>query len=109
MRKAATVVLMIAAMALPTGASAKTAFASWYGPGLYGNSLACGGRLTTSTLGVANRWMPCGTMLTICYRRCARVPVVDRGPFISGREFDLTAATAWRVGLSGVQRIRWHY
>ena len=79
------------------------AHASWYGPGLYGNPLACGGRLTTGTLGVAHKTLPCGTRVTIKRgRREIRVPVVDRGPFVGGREYDLTSATARRLGFSGV-------
>jgi len=35
--------------------------------------------------------------------------VIDRGPYVSGREFDLTEALADRLGLTGVQRIRWSY
>jgi len=68
--------------------------ASFYGPGMYGSSLACGGRLGPGTMGVANKTLPCGTMVTLRYRgRRVRVPVVDRGPYVSGREYDLTAAT----------------
>jgi rare lipoprotein A (peptidoglycan hydrolase) len=33
--------------------------------------------------------------------RSVRVPVIDRGPYVGGREFDLTAATANRIGFSG--------
>jgi rare lipoprotein A len=77
----------------------RRAVASWYGPGLYGQHLACGGRLSTGTLGVAHKSLPCGTKVTLHYRgRTVRVPVVDRGPYISGREFDLTAATKQRLG-----------
>lgn len=76
--------------------------ASWYGPGLYGGRLACGGRLTPGTLGVANKALPCGTRVTIRHRnRAVRVRVVDRGPFVGGREWDLTAATARRLGFRG--------
>jgi rare lipoprotein A (peptidoglycan hydrolase) len=76
--------------------------ASWYGPGLYGNHLACGGRLTAGTLGVAHKSLPCGTMVTFRYGgRSVRVPVVDRGPYVAGREYDLTAATAARLGFRG--------
>jgi rare lipoprotein A len=72
----------------------RPATASWYGPGLYGNPMACGGTLTPSTMGVAHRTMPCGTKLHLRHRgRTVSVRVVDRGPFASGREFDLTAAT----------------
>lgn len=77
----------------------RRAFASWYGPGLYGNHLACGGTLTAGTLGVANKTLPCGTMVTLRYRsRSVRVPVIDRGPYVAGRDFDLTAATKQRLG-----------
>ena len=30
--------------------------------------------------------------------RTVRVPVVDRGPFVEGREFDLTEATKQALG-----------
>ncbi|QEC49093.1 hypothetical protein FSW04_16930 [Baekduia soli] len=77
----------------------RRAFASWYGPGLYGQHLACGGTLTSGTLGVAHKSLPCGTLVTLHYRgRTVRVPVIDRGPFVAGREFDLTAATKARLG-----------
>jgi len=76
----------------------RPAVASWFGPGLYGNGLACGGTLTPSTLGVAHRTFACGSKLTLRYgNRSVRVRVVDRGPFIAGREFDLTAATKQRL------------
>jgi hypothetical protein len=69
---------------------------SWYGGE---GSLACGGSLTSSTLGVASRTLPCGSPVTLRYRgRSVRVPVVDRGPFVEGREFDLTQATKQALG-----------
>ena len=78
------------------------AHASWYGPGLYGNHLGCGGRLGYSTLGVAHKYLPCGSKVTLRHgRRTIRVRVVDRGPYVAGREFDLTAATARRLRFSG--------
>jgi rare lipoprotein A len=77
----------------------RRALASWYGPGLYGQHLACGGTLTPGTLGVANKSLPCGTKVTLHYRgHTVRVPVVDRGPYVGAREFDLTAATKARLG-----------
>ncbi|HWI75409.1 MAG TPA: septal ring lytic transglycosylase RlpA family protein [Baekduia sp.] len=77
----------------------RRAVASWYGPGLYGQHLACGGTLSAGTLGVAHKSLPCGTKVTLHYKgRTVRVPVVDRGPYVGGREFDLTAATKARLG-----------
>jgi hypothetical protein len=80
----------------------RVAYASWYGPGLYGNHLSCGGRLSTTQLGVAHKTLPCGTRVTLRHGgRSIRVPVIDRGPFVAGREYDLTAATARAIGFTG--------
>jgi len=77
--------------------------ASWYGGG---GSLACGGELTSMTMGVANKTLPCGTLVTLRYDgRTVRVPVVDRGPYVAGREFDLTEATKQALGFSGVGQV----
>lgn len=81
----------------------RPATASWYGPGLYGNAVACGGTLSPSTLGVAHRSLPCGTKLRLRYGgRSVAVRVIDRGPFVAGREFDLTAATKQALGFPDV-------
>jgi rare lipoprotein A len=78
------------------------AYASWYGPGLYGNPLGCGGRLSAGRLGVAHRSLPCGSKLTLRHRgRTVRVRVIDRGPYVGGREYDLTEATAQRLRFHG--------
>lgn len=79
----------------------RLAEASWYGGG---GTLACGGSLTSVTMGVANKTLPCGTLVTLRYDgRSVRVPVIDRGPYVAGREFDLTEATkrALRFGDTG--------
>jgi hypothetical protein len=81
----------------------RPAGASYYGPGLYGNGVACGGTLWPDTLGVANKTLPCGTMVKLRYRgRSVTVPVIDRGPYVAGRSYDLTAATKARLGFPGV-------
>jgi hypothetical protein len=73
---------------------------SWYGGG---GSLACGGSLTGSTMGVASRTLPCGALVTLRFEgRSVRVPVVDRGPYVSGREFDLTEATKQALGFGDI-------
>jgi rare lipoprotein A len=80
----------------------RSAYASWYGPGLFGNKLGCGGRLSPGSLGVAHKSLPCGTKVTFRHRgRVVRVRVIDRGPYVGGREYDLTAATARRLGFNG--------
>lgn len=83
--------------------SYRLAGASWYGGG---GNLACGGELTSSTMGVANKTLPCGTLVRLRYGgREVRVPVVDRGPYVAGREFDLTEATKRALGFEGVGEV----
>ncbi|HWK25383.1 MAG TPA: septal ring lytic transglycosylase RlpA family protein [Solirubrobacter sp.] len=80
----------------------RRALASWYGPGLFGNRLGCGGTLQTGSVGVANKTLPCGTRVTLRHRgHVLRVRVIDRGPYVGGREYDLTAATARKLGFYG--------
>ena len=78
------------------------AHASWYGPGLYGNPTGCGGTLYAGRLGVAHKTLPCGSRVTLRHRgRTVRVRVIDRGPYVGGREYDLTEATANRLRFRG--------
>ena len=80
----------------------RRALASWYGPGLIGNRLGCGGTLRADQLGVAHKTLPCGTKVTLRHRgRVLRVRVIDRGPYVGGREYDLTSATASRLRFRG--------
>ncbi len=74
----------------------------------YGLPIACGGVLHVPQLGVANKTLPCGTMVTFVYGgRAIRVPVLDRGPYIAGREWDLTGATAEALHFPGLGPIKW--
>ena len=76
---------------------------SWYGPGFYGNTMAGGGKLTRTSMVVAHRSMPFGTKIQFTYRgRSCTAVVRDRGPYISGRVFDLGPGTAKALGFSGV-------
>ena len=80
----------------------REALASWYGPGFYGRRTGCGGTLGYSQLGVAHKTLPCGTKVTLRHNgRRVRVPVIDRGPYAGAREYDLTAATARKLGFRG--------
>jgi hypothetical protein len=74
----------------------------------YNKPVACGGVLAVPELGVANKELPCGTMVTFLYGgRAIRVPVIDRGPYIAGREWDLTGATAEALRFPGLGLIQW--
>lgn len=99
------VALVAAGVAPPpavAGEELRPAVASFYGPGLWGNPLACGGQLQTWTRGVAHKTLDCGTRVRVCSKRCRTARVIDRGPFVAGREFDLTMQFAGAVGLRGV-------
>jgi hypothetical protein len=74
----------------------------------YGLGLACGGVLGRNQLGVAHKTAPCGTPVTFTYAgRSLTVPVIDRGPYILGREWDLTGATAAALAFPGLGPIQW--
>jgi rare lipoprotein A (peptidoglycan hydrolase) len=73
--------------------------ATWYGPGFWGNTTACGKKLTKKTVGVAHRKLPCGTRVTFAYKgRWVRAKVIDRGPYRKGYRWDLTQRLAKRLG-----------
>ncbi|MGN6257723.1 MAG: septal ring lytic transglycosylase RlpA family protein [Solirubrobacterales bacterium] len=83
--------------------SYRLAGASYYGPGLWGNGVACGGTLEPGTMGVANKTLPCGTKVKLRYHgRTVTVPVIDRGPYVAGRDYDLTEAVKEKLGFPGV-------
>lgn len=73
--------------------------ATWYGPGLWGNSTACGMILRPAVIGVANKNLPCGTNVTFTFNgRRASATVIDRGPYRKGYAWDLTKKLAKRLG-----------
>jgi hypothetical protein len=74
----------------------------------YNLPIACGGVLHVPQLGVANKTLPCGTQILFLYNgRAVKVPVIDRGPYIAGREWDLTGATAEALHFPGLGPIQW--
>jgi rare lipoprotein A (peptidoglycan hydrolase) len=92
--------------ATPTPKVPKTALATWFGPGFYGQHTACGQTLTPATVGVANRKLPCGTLVKVDFHgQDLTVPVVDRGPYANGADWDLTAAAAQSLGIEETVRI----
>jgi len=78
------------------------ALATWFGPGFYGKQTACGQTLTPTVVGVANRTLPCGTLIKVTYgTHTVTLPVLDRGPYGSiGADWDLTAGAAEALGVT---------
>ena len=73
--------------------------ATLYGPGFWGQRTACGKILRRNTIGVANRTLPCGTLVQLYYKgNVITVPVIDRGPYAHGANWDLTMATGRAIG-----------
>jgi rare lipoprotein A len=80
--------------------------ATLYGPGFYGKRTACGQKLRPGTIGVANRTLKCGESVAIYYQgRTLVVPVIDRGPYANGADWDLTMATGKALGIDGTSQI----
>jgi peptidoglycan lytic transglycosylase len=79
----------------------RASIATLFGPTLWGRHTACGEKLTHTTLGVANRTLPCGTPVTLYYHgRTLVVPVIDRGPYANHANWDLTMATGAALGMN---------
>lgn len=84
----------------------RMAVATFYGPGFWGSQTACGEVLHRNTLGVAHRTLPCGTRVSIYYNgRTIQVPVIDRGPYANGADWDLTEATARALGMTTTSQV----
>src|ERR1700761_941139 len=85
----------------------KVALATWFGPGFYGQTTACGQTLTPAVVGVANRTLPCGTLVKFSYHgHAAVIPVIDRGPYAhNGAQWDLTSGAASALGMTDTARL----
>jgi rare lipoprotein A (peptidoglycan hydrolase) len=94
----------------PTAVGSYRALAGSSGVASLGRRTACGEIISETTEGVASPVLPCGVSVYIGYgRKLILTRVIDRGPYVAGREFDLTPALAEQLGLSGVQKIDWSY
>jgi rare lipoprotein A len=93
----------------PAG-SWSAALAGVRAPGDLGRRTACGVVLQADTNGVSHPVLPCGAKIFLQFDgKNVLTQVIDRGPYVPGREFDLTEPLAATLGLTGVQRIRWAY
>jgi hypothetical protein len=85
---------------------------SFYGPGFYGKRTACGLAYTTEIMGVAHRTLPCGTLVTFrnpANGKTVTVPVIDRGPYVDGRQWDLSGAACTALGHCYTGPIYWKW
>jgi rare lipoprotein A (peptidoglycan hydrolase) len=87
-----------------------TARAAPYGPTASHPRTACGQPFLKATQGVAHPVLPCGVRVYIRFHgREVLTQVIDRGPNVPGRDFDITKALANRLDLHGTQTIQWRF
>src|SRR5215468_208466 len=97
----------IALMLILFVSTAHAEMASVYGgpDGYCGSRTANGERVDCSAMTAAHRRLPFGTRVRICYSRCVTVRINDRGPWVRGRDIDLTPAAARAIGLDGIGHV----
>lgn len=79
-----------------------TMMASYYGRELEGQLMANGQPFDADAYTAAHKSLPFGTKLEVSYGgESVRVTVTDRGPYVAGRDLDLSLAAAQRLGLTG--------
>jgi rare lipoprotein A len=82
----------------------RTVLASWYGPDFNGKPTSSGELFNMYALTCAHREYPFGTRLRVINPRNNKEVeciVNDRGPFVAGRDLDLSYASAREIGLIG--------
>ena len=86
---------------------AQADMASVYGGrgGYCGSRTANGERVNCGAMTAAHRRLPFGARVRVCHRSCVTVRINDRGPFVRGRDIDLSPAAARAIGLSGIGHV----
>ncbi len=85
--------------------------ASWYGPGFHGRLTANGEIYDQEALTAAHKKLRFGTLLRLtnpATNQAVIVRINDRGPFIRGRQIDVSMAAAQELGIieKGVANVR---
>lgn len=94
-----------------TTGKAVEGIASYYGAELHGRRTASGVPFDMYAFTAAHRTLPFGTRVKVTYLATGKTVTVvinDRGPFITGRIIDLSAAAAKAIGLyaDGIGRVK---
>ena len=66
---------------------------------------ASGERVNCSAMTAAHRKLPFGTRVRVCHNGCVIVRINDRGPFVRGRDIDLSPAAARAIGLNDIGHV----
>jgi rare lipoprotein A len=94
------------------GDSTANLLASWYGPEYHGLRTASGEVFDMHQLTAAHRDLPFGARLRLTEPQSGRsvlVRINDRGPFLSGRDLDLSLAAARQLGIERQGLATVHY
>jgi rare lipoprotein A len=84
-------------------ARAEAMVSSWYGPAFGGSVTASGEVYNYGDNTAAHPYLPMGTDLLVSYGdESVVVTVNDRGPYVVGRDLDLSQAAAEEIGLTAV-------
>lgn len=80
---------------------ATTMLASYYGREFEGQPMASGQPYDADAYTAAHKSLPFGTKLEVSYGgQSVQVTVMDRGPYVAGRDLDLSLAAAQELGLT---------
>lgn len=95
----------------PKAIKAWSGVTSWYGEGFAGRKTASGEIYDMFAATAAHPWLPFGSLLRLTNPKNGHSQLVrinDRGPFMDGRELDVSYLVASRLGLveTGVARLR---
>jgi len=83
---------------------------SWYGNEFHGRTTASGQTFNENDFTCASRILPFGTRIALTRgERRIVVVVTDRGPFVAGRDLDLSKAAAQALGFNGVVTVQAEY
>ena len=80
-------------------AAMEEGIASWYGPSFDGLRSASGEIFDSGQMTAAHRTLPFGARVRVCHKGCVIVRINDRGPWVRGRQIDLSPAAARAIGL----------
>ena len=101
------IIIGMALMVVWFVSTAHAEVASVYGgrDGYCGSRTANGERVNCSAMTAAHRRLPFWTLVRVCHSRCVTVRINDRGPWVRGRDIDLTPAAALAIGLDGTGHV----
>jgi rare lipoprotein A len=87
--------------------TAHAEMASVYGgrDGHCGTRTANGERVNCAAMTAAHRRLPFGTRVRVCHSGCVTVRINDRGPWVRGRDIDLSPAAAQAIGLDSIGHV----